>query len=96
MTINLTPDLERALAEAARRQGTTPERLAVEYLRERFLETDTSDSADAETFTLADFLAGHIGVLGSGEHVPGGAGLSEDSGSRFTAGLRRGREQGRL
>lgn len=34
--------------------------------------------------TLADFLRRHIGVLHSGEHVPGGARMSEDTGRKFT------------
>ncbi len=37
MVIALTPDIESALAEEARRQGTTPEQLALDYLRERFV-----------------------------------------------------------
>lgn len=94
MTLHLTPDLERALLEAARRQGTTPELLALEYLRERLLET--GDAGDPTESSLADFLGGYVGVLSSDEHVPGGANLSEDTGSRFAAGLRARREQGRL
>ena len=34
--------------------------------------------------TLEDFLQGHIGVLNSSEHVPGGARMSEDTGRKFT------------
>jgi len=37
MVITLTPDLESALKELARRLGTEPEALALEVLRERFL-----------------------------------------------------------
>jgi hypothetical protein len=37
MVITLTPDLEAALNEQARRQGIPPEVLAVNALRERFL-----------------------------------------------------------
>lgn len=36
MTITLSPELEAALVEAARRDGTDPEALALEALRERF------------------------------------------------------------
>lgn len=60
MTIHFTPEIENALAQEARRQGTTAELLALECLRERFAP------AVAEPRTLADFLAGHIGVLASG------------------------------
>ena len=37
MIIKLTPDIEQALAEEARKLGTTPEQLAVDSLRERFV-----------------------------------------------------------
>jgi hypothetical protein len=94
VTIVLTPDLERLLAEAARQHGTTPERLALEYLRERLLPADTVDSTEAGT--MEEFLAPFIGVLDSSEHIPGGAQLSEQAGRRFTEGLLKRREQGRL
>jgi len=37
MVINLTPQLEAALNEQARRRGLAPEILALDALRERFL-----------------------------------------------------------
>lgn len=37
MTITLTPDIENALTEQAREQGTTPETLALDGLREKFV-----------------------------------------------------------
>ena len=37
MVITLPPELEEALNEQARRQGVTPEALALNALRERFL-----------------------------------------------------------
>jgi predicted transcriptional regulator len=37
MVINLSPDLEAALSELARRQGVSPEVLALQVLRERLL-----------------------------------------------------------
>ena len=37
MDITLSPELEAALSEAARRQGVSPEVLALNVLRERFL-----------------------------------------------------------
>jgi hypothetical protein len=37
MVIMLGPDLEKALTEAARRQGVAPELLAVRALQDRFL-----------------------------------------------------------
>ena len=40
MTITLTPELERAISEQARRQGTTPEGLALDGLRNLFVPTE--------------------------------------------------------
>lgn len=37
MVIRLTPQLEAALSEQARRRGVTPEVLALDALRDRFL-----------------------------------------------------------
>ncbi|HKI35540.1 MAG TPA: hypothetical protein VKA46_27030 [Gemmataceae bacterium] len=37
MSINLTPELEAAISEEARRRGVAPEALALEALRDRFL-----------------------------------------------------------
>lgn len=75
MRIELTPEVESALESAARRQGTTPSLLAEAYLRER-LEVAPSEVPGHERETLADFLAGYIGVLGDeGEpegSLPGG------------------------
>lgn len=96
MKITLTPDLERALTTQAHQQGTTPERLALEYLRERFLPSVATESAAEEQGTLADFLANYIGVLSSSEHVPGGARMSENSGKKFAVGLVKKRRESRL
>ena len=80
MLITLTPDLEHALAEEARRHETTPEQIALDSLREHFAAAEAPETSEEEEETLADFLQGHIGVLHSSEHVPGGARMSEDSG----------------
>ncbi len=37
MIVTLSPDLESVLTEQARRRGVTPEALALDALRERFL-----------------------------------------------------------
>jgi len=37
MSINLTPELEAAISEEARRRGVAPEVLALDALRDRFL-----------------------------------------------------------
>jgi hypothetical protein len=95
MRIELTPDLGSALVNAARRQGTTPDLLAEAYLRER-LDTRQHESPGTEPKTLADFLAGYIGVLGTGADANGGNNLSEDTGRRFAEALSRSRAEGRL
>jgi len=87
MIVKLTPDIEQALAEEARKLGTTPEQLALDSLRERFIGREAPPYPAREPETLADFLRGHLGVLHSSEHVPGGARMSEASGKKFTAGL---------
>ena len=95
MIITLTPDIEQALAAAARRLGRTPEQVALDSLRERFLSPQSDQSLGGEQAILADFLRGHLGVLHSSEYVPGGARLSEDSGQKFTAALITQRQQKR-
>ena len=87
MIITLTPDIESALAEQARRLGTTPERLAIDSLREHFTMTMSQARPPDTAETLADLLHEHTGVLHSGDYIPGGARMSEDSGKKFAAGL---------
>jgi hypothetical protein len=96
MEITLPPDIERALTEQASKQGTTPELLALDSLRERFLDVREQAAPPGEYTTLAEFLMGHIGVLHSNEQVSGGARMSEDSGRHFAEGLLRKRQQGHL
>jgi hypothetical protein len=72
----IPPELEIALAEEAKRQGTTPELLAVESLRRMY--APASEPAN-NGGTLRDFLQGYIGAI-SGTSVP----LSENTGRRFT------------
>lgn len=96
MEITITLEIERALKEEALKQGTTPELLALDTLRKRFVPSTAEDVSAEEQGTLADFLKDHIGVLSSSEYVPGGAAMSEESGKKFTAGLIRKRQQGRL
>jgi len=95
MIITLTPDIEQALAAEARKLGRTPEQVALDSLRERFLSPESDLSFGGEPATLADFLHGHLGVLHSSEHVPGGASLSEKSGRKFAAALITQRQQKR-
>jgi len=95
VSIVLTPEVERALADAAVQEGTTPDELADVYLRERLLTRKYDGSATAPR-TLAERLAGYVGVLNSSDYVPGGARLSENSGDQFTDLLLEKRRDGRL
>lgn len=88
MTITLTPEIEQALLRAARELGTTPEQLALDSLRDRFLPPLPNGPLDDGQGSLADFLGEFIGVLNSGEHIPGGARLSVDSHRTFADLLR--------
>lgn len=82
-TIALPPELEQVIEERAQQQGTTPELLIVDKLREQFLPVHLP-AQDKEGRTMADFFAGYTGGLHSSEFVPGGAQLSEDTGRKFT------------
>ena len=95
MIITLTPDIEQALTAEAHKLGRTPEQLALESLRARFMAPESDESLVEAQESLADFLRGALGVLHSSEHVPGGARLSEDSGRKFAAGLVAQRHQNR-
>ncbi len=81
MTIDLPPDLERELSEAAERRGTTPELLALDLLREHLLPVRSAESDDAEPATLADLLAGYVGVLDSSEFARPSTGADRVPGS---------------
>ncbi len=93
LTVTLTPDLEAALAEQARRAGTTPERLALESLRSQFLPVPPHDPAEG---SLAEFLDGFVGCIRSAEGEPGGAQTSPAGGRAFAAGMAAKRRAGRL
>jgi hypothetical protein len=86
--ITLPPEIEGPLAEAARRQGTTPERLALEGLRKLFVPATTS--GEPEAASLYDFLAGHIGTVAGSTEA-----LSENCGQRFAEGLAEKHQRGR-
>lgn len=96
MKLTLTADIENALIEAANQQGTTPETIALDCLRQRFASQKEAHSPVEAGSSLADFLSGHIGVIASGEQIPGGACLSEKSGQKFTAELLKQQQQERL
>jgi hypothetical protein len=86
MLVHLTSELEEVLTEKARQQGTTPELLALDVLRERLLPLPEIES-DGNGGSLADFLSGYIGVIHSSEHVPGGARMPEETGTKLAEGL---------
>ena len=81
-TITLPVEIEGPLAEEARRRGTTPERLALEALRLRFVSSGASPTGSPLESNLADFLDGYVGVV-AGSTEP----LSERCGERFAHGL---------
>jgi len=53
MVLTLDPELEAALAEAARKQGASPEDLALEALRKRFLAATLQPRDEWERGLLA-------------------------------------------
>jgi hypothetical protein len=93
MKITLTPDIEIALAKKAKKNGTTPERLALDTLRERFLSPSESEIAIPTNESLADFLREHIGVISSRDYFSGRSHLSEKTGKKFGASLLKKRQQ---
>lgn len=89
-TIILPADLEGPLREQARKQGTTPEALALDSLRKLFgspaikIEPENGES-------LFDFLKGYSGMV-SGTTEP----LSEKCGEGYVESLVEKQERGRL
>ena len=63
MSIVVSPEVERALAERAQSEGTTPDLLADSYLSERLFPSGSK--VPAQPRNLAEYLADHIGVLSS-------------------------------
>ena len=94
-TITLTPDLEAALSTQARGRGTTVELLALDILRAQSLPASPIDEEYSDG-SLFDSLQDRIGVPDSREFVPGGARLSEETGTKFAAAMEQKRQEGRL
>jgi hypothetical protein len=90
VTLTLPSDLEEILVEEARRQGTTLELLAVDYLRKSLVLALAAEKP-AENATLFDFLSGYIGTVDGTTEA-----LSENCGQRFTQGLLEKQQRGRL
>jgi len=93
MKITLTPDIENALAKKAKKNGTTPERLALDTLREHLFSALESETSVETNESLADFLREHIGVISSSEYIAGMSHLSEKTGKKFGSSLLRKRQQ---
>lgn len=69
MIITLTPEIEQALTEEARRLGTTPESLALESLFQRFIVHVSDGTQTDGGRTLADSLGRNLST--SVRHVGG-------------------------
>lgn len=62
MTITLTSDLERTLTERAKQQGTTPELLALQGLRELYQQPFARLSEEAITLRQPGLHAGRYWI----------------------------------
>ena len=100
MTIELSSQLESALASEAARRGTTLQALAIEFIVAHLPSTPSlaeAPSPEAERpKTLYDRLKSHIGTVNSRQPGEAPSRLSEDTGRKFAAGLQDRRQQGRL
>ena len=92
MTIAMTPELSQAIGKAAEEQGTTPETLAAEALRERFGRAE-SGAVSPGARTLADRLAPHLAALESIE--PAGVARVSERREEYVRGLMRDHLHGR-
>jgi hypothetical protein len=95
VTITLTSELEKAVAEEAAQKGTTVELLTLDALQERFLRSSSTKKLP-EGATLADALADYIGAINTKVKYPGGSTLSEDTGRKFAQLMVEKRKQGKL
>ena len=53
MVLNLTPPLETAINEQAKKRGVDPEKLAIDALRDRFLPIESRDEWERKLFDAA-------------------------------------------
>jgi hypothetical protein len=81
MSIVVSPEVERALAERAQSEGTTPDLLADSYLSERLFPSGSK--VPAQPRNLAEYLADHIGVLSSVKDGASTGDLSEGTGEQY-------------
>lgn len=89
--ITLPEDIEDRIAEQARKQGTTPERLAIESLRGLFSPPVERDESHTDRTTLFDLLSGYVGTISGSTEA-----WSENAGARFLAGLEERQQQGNM
>lgn len=95
VTITLEPVLEQIVTEQARQQGTTPELLIQNVIRQKYLPAlDLESPSNGQN--MADFLKDYIGCIDSSEIYPEGSYLSEDTGRKFSELLLEKRKQGKL
>lgn len=94
--LELPPEMERKLSERARREGTTPDALANDWVIERLSSEGGDEDESASAGSMAEFLEGYVGVFDSREFVPGGARLSEATGEQFADLLEEKRERGHI
>ena len=90
MTLTLTPDIAEALIEQAQKQNLTPEQIALDSLRRRFVVSDEQPE------TMLDFLGDFVGCIDSSELVDGKSTLSEDNGKQFAELMQLKRQKGQL
>lgn len=71
-TVTLTPELERAVAEAAQKRGLPAEEVVLETLREKFLpaaQDADADDALGEWEQMMQGAAAQIAAASDGEHA---------------------------
>ena len=81
-TITLPFELEQVVKIRAEQQGTTPELVAIDGLRELFLTAGKPNPKETAQ-TMADYLGDFIGCFDSRDLVSGGANLSDNTGKQF-------------
>ncbi len=99
VTITLPPELERAVTERAKQQGTTPELWTLDKLQQSLQAEAAAELVPepiSEGGSMLDFFAGYVGVLHSSEFTPGGAQMSQDTGRKFAEGMLKKRQEGKL
>jgi|GEM_PF-5552711 len=95
VTLNLSSELEKVVAEEAVQKGTTVDVLIMDALQERFLKPSTRKPLP-QGATLADALAEDIGSISTRDKYPEGSTLSENTGRKFAQMMAEKHKQGKL